>query len=160
MRSYLLALAALSVFTTTPTFAQERALIELTGMKGTCEALSTPDTQLTDACHWAVMSLGYNDGRRSFSFFSGPSDDQTLYAFSGMPDLTTVGDDNTVTMAVDRLFTGKATTVTPIEVSGECRFTWPLTGVVTVDCTATAPTGSYSGRFVSNGEAPVVTPLP
>ncbi len=159
MRPVIFAAAALALTVGSPALSQDRVLLDLTGIKGTCETLKTPEADLSGNCHWAVMSLHYDDGRRNFSFFSGTPENQTIYAFSGVPDLTQVAEDGTVAMAVDQVFSGKATEVTPVEVSGECRFTWPLTGKIKVNCTATAPAGGYSASFVSDGAAPVVTPL-
>lgn len=159
MRRIIMSLALLGLCSATPALSQDRVLLDLTGFKGDCDTLRVPEGDLSSTCHWAVMNLNYDDGRRNFSFFSGEPTDQFVFAFSGTPDLSAIDENGIVTMAVDVLFTGRGTNISPEPASGECRFNWPYTGEVKIACTAKSDTGEYTANFISNGEPPIVTPL-
>lgn len=121
-------------------------------MNGECQKLALSGKDVTEGCDGHLANEVYANGRTGFTFTmrTGP-----VVTFSGISPQVKQGPDAAI-QPIDVVIWnfGSGARPIPIPVVGRCRFTNPYKGQATVNCTATAKDGEFSGEFVTDGSTP------
>lgn len=130
-----------------------RTQISMSLYRGTCQNLSTPDGDVSEACAPAMIANRYSDGFVGYGFIrvDPATHAQAAISFLGGSKGMTPG-----TIELEGVLLNTADGDKSFDARGTCTLAGPEDGVQSVNCEATTDDGMYTATFVTDGSKPQV----